>query len=104
MHVEIEELKEGALIGKQVTVTIGCETAEDEAAARRLLMADKAYRALFEIGQEVFRPARKHGYSEPKIHEALEACREGNGEELVGKLEDKFYEILREHNIDLDDC
>lgn len=103
MHVEIEDLKPGALIGKQVTVTIGVETDDDEVVARRVLSADRAYRALFEIGQEVFRPARKHGYADDKIRAALAACGDA-GEDLVAELERRFYEILSENHIDTDDC
>lgn len=53
--------------------------------------------AIWETGQEVFRPARKHGYSDPTIAALLEKCGDF-GTELVSALEQKFYEILRENN------
>lgn len=65
--------------------------------------------ALWDIAQEVFRPARKHGYSDGKIqkllldidHNADVSSEYGKGTDLVGLLEEKFYEILRERGIEL---
>jgi hypothetical protein len=54
--------------------------------------------ALWDVAQEVFRPARKHGYSDTKIQKELE---DKDAFELVGLLEAKFYEILSQHNIEL---
>lgn len=66
--------------------------------------------ALWEISQEIFRPARKHGYMDSRLNEMLENSRpiRENGEEfasgyeIISRLEDKFYQILNEHNISLD--
>lgn len=64
--------------------------------------------ALWDIGQEIFRPARKHGYSDEKIQELLNKLDEiktsegyGSGTELVSLLEQKFYDILNVKNIEL---
>lgn len=71
--------------------------------------------ALWEIAQQVFRPARKHGYSDGRIQELLEKADtlrvpNENGEagyepevgtELVSQLEKLFYSILEEYNIEL---
>lgn len=62
------------------------------------LKAGAMKRALDEIGNEVFRPARKHGYSDPEIRELMDALN-GGGEKLVDLLEKKFYEILEEYEI-----
>lgn len=56
--------------------------------------------ALWDIAQEIFRPARKHGYSEANINDALSICN-GHGEKLIGALEKKFYEILEQRGIKL---
>jgi len=72
----------------------------DEQAAKRAQNADAAYGALWTIGQEVFRPARKHGYSDSRIQELLT---EGSAVELVSLLEQKFYEILENTGVNLDD-
>lgn len=71
--------------------------------------------ALWEIAQEIFRPARKHGYADAAIQKILDKTDEavvvadvggimyevGAGSELVNMLERKFYEILREKGIEL---
>ena len=57
-----------------------------------------AFDCLQQISQEVFRPARKHGYNDPKIAALLEKLG-GEGEDLVGLLEEAFYQILRDHDV-----
>jgi hypothetical protein len=71
--------------------------------------------ALWEIAQEIFRPARKHGYQDGRIQQVLDKADEvnvladasgteyeiGAGSELVSMLEQKFYEVLRKRNIEL---
>lgn len=65
--------------------------------------------ALWEISQEIFRPARKHGYADQKIqkllldidHNADISSEYGKGTELISLLEERFYEILRERGIEL---
>ena len=61
------------------------------------LQASAMRLALWDIAQNIFRPARKHGYSDPK----LEALLTDQSADLVGLLEEKFYEILAERGIDL---
>jgi hypothetical protein len=50
--------------------------------------------ALFTIRQEVFRPARKHGYPDPEIHALIQEIGEGKASALISKLEDLFNEIV----------
>lgn len=60
--------------------------------------------ALWDIQQEIFRPAKKHGYPDPKLHKLIEEAPEGQGDnicEAISILEDKFHEILNEYKIDL---
>lgn len=83
---------------KEVILKFKIENSDDEAEAVRALRAEKVFNCLWQISQEIFRPARKHGYSDPQIQAALEGS---NGAHLVGLLEDRFYEILREHDIDV---
>jgi hypothetical protein len=54
------------------------------------------YIALEEIRNEVFRPARKHGYSSPLIEKAIE---QRDPIMVINLLEDLFSEILGERNI-----
>lgn len=64
--------------------------------------------ALWGIGQEIFRPARKHGYNDHRIQQLLELIDDKMGQdnpgatELIGMLEQMFYDIINERNIDLD--
>lgn len=64
----------------------------------KMLKGIDAFIAIEEIGNEVFRPARKHGYSENEINDCLKECGD-NGHELVSLLEEKFYEILKSRNL-----
>lgn len=60
----------------------------------------KAYSALFEIGNNIFRPARKHGYINPVTQGLLDKCGD-DGAELISRLEDLFHEILEDNDITL---
>jgi len=53
--------------------------------------------ALQEVHTEVFRPARKHGYSNPKIQDLLT----DSGEDLIYELEQLFFKIINEHNVSM---
>lgn len=73
-------------------------------------MASKAsdmYAALWDIAQEVFRPARKHGYANEAVQNLLDKADEikiehdSAGTELISQLEKMFYEILDKHEIKL---
>lgn len=70
---------------------------------KRAIAATDAYIALTEIANQVFRPARKHGYSDPVIKTMIERCGEQESADLIDKLEDRFYEILKERGINLAD-
>lgn len=65
--------------------------------------AGNMHAALWDIAQEVFRPARKHGYSDSVIQELVNRSdiQDDAGTELVSQLEKLFYEILEKYNIDL---
>jgi hypothetical protein len=73
---------------------------EDVDNHKNAIKANDYASAFFEIHNEVFRPARKHGYGDPKIQKLLES--NPNGEELVYELEKLFFEILEERNIIFD--
>ena len=83
-----------------------------------------AHLALFVIAQEIFRPARKHGYHDRSIQILLEKLdglvetlhSEGklpenwptdeygpeNASDLIGKLEKMFYETTTEYQLEID--
>lgn len=61
--------------------------------------------ALSDIADKLFRPHRKHGYSQEfdlnkYLNSDVEAVNEASYE-TISELEDKFYEILKEYDIDL---
>ena len=56
------------------------------------------YIAVGRVGNEIFRPARKHGYNDQEL-QALVNKIGPDAIELIGLLEDKFYEILEEENV-----
>ena len=87
---------------KTVTFTFTLDDYLEQNAALRAFKADHAYRCLWEIAQEIFRPARKHGYSDPKLNEAL-SNQDLDHEEIIGLLEEKFFDILKSNDVSLED-
>lgn len=88
---------------KTVSVTIKVEEFEDEHAARRLVNADNAYTALADIRDQIFRPARKHGYANGARQDLFNDLGE-KAYDLASSLEDLFVEILQNNGIDLEDA
>lgn len=72
---------------------------EDRENLKNMMQANAMKRALWDIGQEVFRPARKNGYPHPELNSLLE--KDGVAE-AIGLLEEKFYEILREWEVSVE--
>jgi len=78
---------------------------------QRMLAADSLFSALHEVGNKVFRPARKHGYSDPIFQALIDNCpilKDSMGDEysvgyeIISQLEDIFYNILAEENVNMD--
>ncbi len=88
---------------KSVTIRISCDDPEDDKAVRRLVSADRVYFALHDIHNDVFRPARKHGYADPGMQALMDKAGDV-GVELVGALERMFFSILEDHQVTTDDC
>lgn len=59
--------------------------------------ATKMSIALFEIRQQVFRPARKHGYADKELQDLIEKSPEARL--VVEKLEKLFSEICEENEV-----
>ncbi len=55
--------------------------------------------ALREISEQIFRPARKHGYSDQDLQTLLEKSKHGH--ELIAALEEIFHNIVNEYDIKL---
>jgi hypothetical protein len=95
----------------KATLEFDLDDYEDEMKHKRAVNSTNAYIVLSQIANEIFRPHRKHGYH-GEIQEKLDKCGSatdengfeiGNGEEVISLLEDKFYSILVEHDINLSD-
>lgn len=109
----LNKLKPANFLKKCGILIFPLEDYYEEAGFKRAVKADAAYSALWDIGQEIFRPARKHGYNDKKLNDLLDAYKvpstSGYGDydypayEVVSMLEDKFYEILSENGINLDE-
>jgi len=79
---------------------------EERSSLLRTIKATDCYIAFFEIANEVFRPSRKHGYSDielQKINEYLEGDHAEVVGDVIGLLEKKFFNILEHYGINLDD-
>lgn len=72
---------------KHATLWFALDDSSDEATFKRAANADNAYSALWEISQYLRELDR---YSEEDMHS-------------IGKIRSKFYEILQEEKVDLDD-
>lgn len=89
--------------------TLEFDLPEDKDDLLLALNATKYTIALEEIGNQVFRPARKHGYLDVNIQSLIEKGDEvkveidgisyGVATELVSQLEKLFYEILEREGI-----
>ena len=62
--------------------------------------ASGAFAALADVREHIFRPARKHGYSDSEIELLLEKL-DDDGINLIDLLERKFNAILFDRGIDL---
>jgi len=78
-------------------VRIGFKLPEEQHEMDKALAAGRMASALQEIANEVFRPARKHGYQDESLQIMLND--HPSGAELVGRLESMFHDILREHDL-----
>jgi hypothetical protein len=59
-----------------------------------------AFAALSDVRNCVFRPARKHGYSDVAISELVAKIGE-DAIDLIGLLEHRFHRVLEEWKLDL---
>lgn len=71
---------------------------EEVNAVECILKAESMHAVLFEIANDLFRPARKHGYPDKDIQALVD---KDGGVELIGLLETKFFEILKERGIEI---
>jgi len=75
---------------------------DEEKSFQRACKADVVHIVLWDISQDIFRGFRKHGYPDKRLNDLLEG---EHGEaicEVLENLEGKFYELLKEYNIEID--
>lgn len=81
-------------------VTLKFKLPEEDSEMKLALRAAEYQDALHRVSQEIFRPHRKHGYDNPKLQGIINANPEVC-QEVIGILEDMFFEIIKELNIEL---
>lgn len=79
--------------------TIEFTLPEEHEEFRDCMQAGKMSAALSEVGNQVFRPHRKHGYNDKTLNDLIE--KNEGATEIIGLLETKFYEILKEYGVEL---
>jgi hypothetical protein len=95
--VEVEDLK--------VTIRPLTYRQSQDFSFKNFMLQQKIFQ-LSEIKNEVFRPARKHGYPSSDIQrllEELDNASEGKATELIGLLEERFYQIINNYGLS-NDC
>lgn len=75
-------------------VTIKFNLPEENEEFKTTLRAQALASAIHDIREQVFRPARKHGYSEEGLLDLTQS-----EVELIEKLETIFNQILSDHDI-----
>jgi len=75
---------------------------EDKFEYECCLKATKMHLVLSEIREDIFRPARKHGYEKEVqiIIDELDKDNEQSCEDLIGSLEDKFNALLTRYSLE----
>jgi len=100
--------------------TIEFDLPEDREDLDLALKAGALYSSLWDVSQKVFRPARKHGYSNPQLQKLLDKLDDLTSKhakedidwptdeygplsatDLISLLEKEFYTILDDQNIKL---
>lgn len=75
--------------------TLEFDLPEEKEQFETALNAAKIQNAIYQISQEIFRPARKHGYADVRMAGKLTP----EITEVISTLETMFYEILNENDI-----
>jgi hypothetical protein len=78
------------------------EDPEEEKSFQRACNADVVYGVLWDFSQEVLRGYRKHGFSDKRLNDLLEGEHHEAIYEVLEIIEGKFYELLKENNIDIE--
>ena len=94
----------------KAAITFNLDDPDDRNEHHMAVHGKAAYGTLCQVIEDIFRPARKHGYGDKHIEALIEKCgaftdaegEESNaGLELLWQLETRFRDILEENGIDL---
>ena len=94
LEKEVESTK-----GKKAILVFDLEDPYIREDFQRAVKANDYVIALEDIANEVFRPARKHGYSDTDLQALIN--KNPNAEEIISILEKKFWSILEDRKIEL---
>lgn len=91
----------------KITMEFESENPDDMRLHMIMLKAQAAHDVLREVRQQIFRPARKHGYSDIALNKLIEGSDEledgyNRASSVISILEDKFNEILKDYSVDED--
>lgn len=76
---------------------------EENAEFKNAVSANCMKSVLYDISQNIFRPARKHGYSDRRMAKFLDSdgCLKQEIADAIGVLEDMYCELLSENNLSI---
>lgn len=83
----------------KITIEFDSENPEDMERHDEMMKASKYRSVIDRVSNEIFRPAREHGYSDRNVERLMVECGD-KADELVGELERLYCEILSEYGID----
>jgi hypothetical protein len=88
----------------KIVMEFDSENFEDMELHKIMLKANAAHAVIHEIRQQLFRPARKHGYDDPELNKLIDdsgMTQDGytRGSMIVEALEKRFGEILEEYDV-----
>ena len=78
------------------------QDADEREAFKQAFHGTDLYLSLVDVRNTIFRPARKHGYSDSAVAELIALIEDqmpGTAAELIGRLEQLFNEILQDNNL-----
>lgn len=85
----------------KATLTFNLDEADEREAHIRAIKSTNAYLAIMAIRDEIFRPARKHGYSDTELRSRVDK-HEDIVLPVISLLESEFFNILDNYDINLE--
>jgi hypothetical protein len=92
-------MREGAESLKECVLSVDLGDPDEESALLQCIKARDAFIALGAVREDLFRPARKHGYKDKRLQDLFIQNEEAIAE-FVYELERRFNEILSDNRLD----